>query len=98
MHMYPDTLCLHILFHVDVDCGVRQMGKKERDEARKEVKVLAQMQHPNIVSYTESFESDGNLYIVMDYCDGGALVCASGECMPTHLAMASHIKNSNPCR
>ena len=49
------------------------MGKKERDEARKEVSVLAQMQHPNIVSYKESFEGDGNLYIAMDFCDGGAL-------------------------
>lgn len=51
-----------------------KMGKKERDEARKEVKVLSQMQHPNIVTYKESFEADGNLYIVMDYCDGGSFV------------------------
>ncbi len=48
------------------------MNKKEREEARKEVSVLAMMKHPNIVSYVESFEATGNLYIVMDYCDGGA--------------------------
>jgi NIMA (never in mitosis gene a)-related kinase len=49
-----------------------KMGRKERDEARKEVSVLSQMRHPNIASYKESFEADGNLYIVMDYyCDGG---------------------------
>lgn len=50
------------------------MGKKEKEEARKEVKVLAQMRHPNIVSYCESFEEEGNLYIVMDYCEGGMYV------------------------
>ncbi len=49
------------------------MNRKERDEARKEVTVLSQMKHPNIVSYVESFETSGNLYIVMDYCDGGKL-------------------------
>jgi NIMA (never in mitosis gene a)-related kinase len=32
------------------------MPTKERDEARKEVSVLAQMKHPNIVSYIDSFE------------------------------------------
>lgn len=32
------------------------MSRKEREEARKEVSVLSQMKHPNIVSYTESFE------------------------------------------
>lgn len=33
-----------------------KMGPKEREDARKEVAVLAQLQHPNIVSYKESFE------------------------------------------
>ena len=32
------------------------MSRKEREEARKEVSVLGQMKHPNIVSYRESFE------------------------------------------
>jgi NIMA (never in mitosis gene a)-related kinase len=32
------------------------MPVKEREEARKEVAVLAQMKHPNIVSYIDSFE------------------------------------------
>ena len=38
-----------------------------------QVRVLSQMKHPNIVGYLESFEERGNLYIVMDYCDGGDL-------------------------
>jgi NIMA (never in mitosis gene a)-related kinase len=36
--------------------NVSRMPTKERDEARKEVSVLAQMKHPNIVSYIDSFE------------------------------------------
>ncbi|CAF0738261.1 unnamed protein product [Didymodactylos carnosus] len=49
------------------------MGKKEREDAKKEIALLAQMKHPYIVSYTESFEDLSSLYIVMDYCDGGDL-------------------------
>lgn len=32
------------------------MPTREREEAKKEVSVLAQMKHPNIVSYVDSFE------------------------------------------
>lgn len=40
------------------------MPLKEREEARKEVSVLAQMKHPNIVSYIDSFEG---LFIFLIY-------------------------------
>lgn len=33
-----------------------QMSTQERQESRKEVAVLANMRHPNIVQYKESFE------------------------------------------
>ncbi|XP_053141047.1 serine/threonine-protein kinase Nek3 isoform X2 [Hemicordylus capensis] len=36
--------------------------------------LLAKMKHPNIVTYQESFEADGHLYIVMEYCDDGDLM------------------------
>lgn len=49
------------------------MSSKEREESRREVAVLANMKHPNIVQYRESFEENGSLYIVMDYCEGGDL-------------------------
>jgi serine/threonine protein kinase len=32
------------------------MSSKEREESRREVAVLANMKHPNIVQYRESFE------------------------------------------
>uniref|UniRef100_A0A673Y085 non-specific serine/threonine protein kinase n=1 Tax=Salmo trutta TaxID=8032 RepID=A0A673Y085_SALTR len=53
--------------------GISRMSSKERQESRKEVAVLANMSHPNIVQYKESFEECGCLYIVMDYCEGGDL-------------------------
>ncbi|CAF1059021.1 unnamed protein product [Didymodactylos carnosus] len=55
------------------EINIARMGKKEREDARKEVAVLAQMKHPHIVSYAESFEDPSSLYIIMDYCDGGDL-------------------------
>ena len=43
------------------------MSYKEREESRKEVAVLAQLNHPNIVAYKESFE--GNIYVkfILDF-------------------------------
>ena len=42
--------------------------------SRKEAVPLAKMKHPNIVAFEESFEAEGHLYIVMEYCDGGDLM------------------------
>jgi NIMA (never in mitosis gene a)-related kinase len=50
-----------------------KMDRRGKEEARREVRVLSQMKHPNIVTYKDSFEETGSLYIVMDYCDGGDL-------------------------
>ncbi|KAL7991250.1 hypothetical protein Chor_015506 [Crotalus horridus] len=36
--------------------------------------ILAKLNHPNIVMYANSFEADGHLHIVMEYCDGGDLL------------------------
>ncbi|KAJ8028171.1 Serine/threonine-protein kinase Nek1 [Holothuria leucospilota] len=59
--------------YVIKEINISKMKRKEKEEAKKEVSVLRKMKHPNIVSYTESFEELGNLYIVMDFCDGGDL-------------------------
>ncbi|XP_053564362.1 serine/threonine-protein kinase Nek3 [Bombina bombina] len=42
--------------------------------SRQEAILLAKMKHHNIVTFRESFEEDGHLYIVMEYCDGGDLM------------------------
>ncbi|XP_066896170.1 serine/threonine-protein kinase Nek1 isoform X6 [Kogia breviceps] len=59
--------------YVIKEINISSMSGKEREESRREVAVLANMKHPNIVQYRESFEENGSLYIVMDYCEGGDL-------------------------
>ncbi|XP_058436349.1 serine/threonine-protein kinase Nek1 isoform X5 [Marmota monax] len=59
--------------YVIKEISISGMSSKEREESRREVAVLANMKHPNIVQYRESFEENGSLYIVMDYCEGGDL-------------------------
>ncbi|XP_006026272.1 serine/threonine-protein kinase Nek1 isoform X3 [Alligator sinensis] len=59
--------------YVIKEISISKMSNKEREESRREVAVLANMKHPNIVLYRESFEEKGCLYIVMDYCEGGDL-------------------------
>ncbi|CAM9596816.1 unnamed protein product [Bubo scandiacus] len=50
------------------------MSSSDVENSRKEAVLLAKMNHPNIVAYKESFEADGHLYIVMEYCDDGDLM------------------------
>lgn len=47
--------------------------EQERQDALKEVTVLKSLDNPYIVKYIESFHERGNLYIVMEYADGGDL-------------------------
>ncbi len=34
---------------------------------------MKQMHHPNVVRMIDMFESDGNVYIVSEYCEKGEL-------------------------
>ncbi|KAL1522808.1 hypothetical protein AB1Y20_017778 [Prymnesium parvum] len=52
---------------------VTRLKPKEREEAKKEIKLLASFAHPNIVKYRDSFLEQGMLNIVMDYAEGGDL-------------------------
>ncbi|NXM01089.1 NEK3 kinase, partial [Tyrannus savana] len=50
------------------------MSSSGVENSRKEAVLLAKMKHPNIDAYKESFEADGHLYIVLEYCDDGDLM------------------------
>lgn len=54
---------------------LKGLSKKEKENALNEVRILASVQHPNIISYKECFleESPAALCIIMEYCDGGDL-------------------------
>eukprot|EP00340_Litonotus_pictus_P003136 CAMPEP_0170519314 /NCGR_PEP_ID=MMETSP0209-20121228/4778_1 /TAXON_ID=665100 ORGANISM="Litonotus pictus, Strain P1" /NCGR_SAMPLE_ID=MMETSP0209 /ASSEMBLY_ACC=CAM_ASM_000301 /LENGTH=679 /DNA_ID=CAMNT_0010805173 /DNA_START=27 /DNA_END=2066 /DNA_ORIENTATION=- len=51
------------------------MSSKEKDNALNEVRILASVQHTNIIGYKESFYDDDSktLNIIMDYADEGDL-------------------------
>lgn len=52
---------------------VSRASRKEVDESVKEGKLLAQLSHPYIVRYRNSFAESGWQCILMDYCEGGDL-------------------------
>uniref|UniRef100_A0A2K6TFQ8 non-specific serine/threonine protein kinase n=1 Tax=Saimiri boliviensis boliviensis TaxID=39432 RepID=A0A2K6TFQ8_SAIBB len=52
--------------YVIKEINISRMSSKEREESRREVAVLANMKHPNIVQYRESFED-------MAGCGGSSL-------------------------
>mmetsp|Transcript_21750 Transcript_21750/g.74778 ORF Transcript_21750/g.74778 Transcript_21750/m.74778 type:complete len:675 (+) Transcript_21750:50-2074(+) len=52
---------------------VSKASRKEMEDAVKEGKLLAELKHPYIVRYRESFTDNGWLCILMDYCEGGDL-------------------------
>ena len=55
---------------------VRLQGLSERDKlnALNEVRLLASIQHPNIVSYKEAFIDKDTLCLVMEYVEEGDLL------------------------
>ena len=64
---------------------VSKLKPKDREETKKEVKLLAAFNHPNIVRYRDSFLESGHLHIVMDFCDGGDLANLLKEQGTRHL-------------
>nr|AKN21711.1 NEK8-2 [Schmidtea mediterranea] len=55
------------------EINMHDLSATERQLAMNEVKVLSQLDHPNIVAYFDSFEEDGVLMIEMEYADNGTL-------------------------
>jgi len=56
------------------EINLSSLKKEERESAEKEAEVLSTLDyHHYVVRYIESFLHNNNLYIVMEYCDGGDL-------------------------
>ena len=49
------------------------MTPKEINEIREEVKIIENLDHPNIVKYYETYDDVKYIYLVMEYCNGGEL-------------------------
>jgi serine/threonine protein kinase len=48
-------------------------GAQQRELAAKEVRVLSQLYHANVVRYVEQVTEEDKMFIVMEYCHGGDL-------------------------
>ncbi|XP_063884250.1 serine/threonine-protein kinase Nek8-like isoform X1 [Scylla paramamosain] len=55
------------------EINMLDLSASERQMSLNEINVLALLDHPNIVSYMDSFERDTILCIEMEYADGGSL-------------------------
>ncbi|XP_052018144.1 serine/threonine-protein kinase Nek5 [Apodemus sylvaticus] len=56
-------------------CVIKEISlTKEKEASKREVTLLAEMKHPNIVTFFSSFQENSRLFIVMEYCDGGDLM------------------------
>ncbi|CAG2123066.1 unnamed protein product, partial [Medioppia subpectinata] len=55
------------------EINMNDLNAAERQLAINEVRVLSILDNQNIVSYYDSFESNGNIYIEMEYADAGTL-------------------------
>ncbi|XP_013371043.1 PREDICTED: serine/threonine-protein kinase Nek4 isoform X2 [Chinchilla lanigera] len=62
-----------LVLYVIKKLNLRNTTSRERQAAEQEAQLLSQLKHPNIVTYKESWEGDGLLYIVMGFCEGGDL-------------------------
>ena len=53
-----------------------KLSEKEKQNALNEVRILASIQHPNVIGYKDAFfeACSGNLCIVMEHADNGDLL------------------------
>lgn len=55
---------------------MQKLSSKEKENALNEVRILASINHPNVIGYKEAFfeETTNSLCIVMENADGGDLL------------------------
>ncbi|CAD5209195.1 unnamed protein product [Bursaphelenchus xylophilus] len=55
------------------EINIAELSQNERQMSLNEVNLLARLDHPNIISYYDSFYDGGVLMIEMEYAEGGTL-------------------------
>lgn len=53
--------------------NMKHIKLKHQKEALKEAQILRKVKHANIIRYFTSFVDEENLYIIMEYAEGGDL-------------------------
>ena len=64
-----DDPCIYALKNVKM----LSLSEKEKENALNEVRILASIDHPNVIAYRDAFidESTSSLCLVMEYADNG---------------------------
>ena len=54
---------------------IQNLTEKEKKNTLNEIRIMASIKHPNIISYKEAFfdENDESLCLIMEYADSGDL-------------------------
>ena len=50
-----------------------QLTEREKDFLREEIQIIKLISHPNIVQMKETYETEKNMYIIMEQVSGGEL-------------------------
>lgn len=45
----------------------------KKEVAIKEINIMKKLDHPNIIQFIDAKKTDNNIYLIMEYCDGGSL-------------------------
>ncbi|PNH12872.1 Serine/threonine-protein kinase Nek1 [Tetrabaena socialis] len=53
------------------EMDVRSMSQAEREDSANEIRLLASVSHPNVISYNEAFLDGNRLCIIMEYAGDG---------------------------
>lgn len=56
--------------------AIKQIPKKKvknQERFQREIEIMSNLDHPNIIKLYETFEDDKNIYLVMEVCEGGEL-------------------------
>lgn len=39
----------------------------------KEINIIKKLNHPNIIKFIDAKKTDNNIYLIMEFCNGGSL-------------------------
>lgn len=62
---------------------VLEVESDEKSELQKEIEILKECDSPYIVAYKGTYETDGNVWIVMEYCGAGSICDLMAICDKT---------------
>ncbi|KAK8889288.1 hypothetical protein M9Y10_034034 [Tritrichomonas musculus] len=71
----------NVEFAVKVICPPKDGSERILRSFESEVSALIKIDHPNVIRLYDFFQEDGNLFLVLEYCNGGSLESkiANGE-------------------